>query len=255
LDKHDQQRDADEPEAAAGELARQCNLCHADIPAEFFTLRGLVVCPGCAEKVRQRQSGRGNTRRALLYGAAAAAATTLLWLLASAATSRELAVLAIPAGFAIGLSVHQGSGGRGGIRHQLAAMLLVYATFVSRFVPPIFGGIADAIKKEHATASLADSKARESTRPSVASPSADTAPAAIPSISPPTSPLETDSQTSLLATLKAYFVFTAVAWGLVLASPFMPTTTNVLSLLSLAVGMAFAFRLNRRLRLCGPFAT
>jgi hypothetical protein len=57
-----------------------------------------------------------------------------------------------------------------------------------------------------------------------------------------------------LATLKAYFVFTVIAWGLVLVTPFMPGTTGVLTLISLALGMALAFRLNRRVPLRGPFS-
>jgi hypothetical protein len=62
-------------------------------------------------------------------------------------------------------------------------------------------------------------------------------------------------QPSTFATLKAYFVFTVIAWGLVLASPFLPGTTSPLALLSLAAGMALAVRLNRRPRLRGPFHT
>jgi hypothetical protein len=248
MGKHDKHRDRDEPETTAGELARRCTLCRADIPTEFYTMRGLVICPGCAEKIRLRQTERGNTRRALLYGGVAAAVTALPWLLASAATGRQLSLLAIPAGIAIGVAVHQGSGGRGGLRHQIAAMLLVYAAFVSRSVHPIFGGMGDAIKKEHATAV----EARDS-QPAASPIASSPAPQAPPSASPSAPPHAGGSQTSLLATLKAYFVFAVIAWGLVLASPFLPAMTNVLSLLSLAAGMALAFRLNRRPRLRGPF--
>jgi len=60
-------------------------------------------------------------------------------------------------------------------------------------------------------------------------------------------------QNSVSATLKAYFVFSLVAWGLVLAAPFMPGTSGFLGILFLAAGMALAWRLNRRVHVLGPF--
>ena len=119
------------------------------------------------------------------------------------------------------------------------AALLVYGAFVARYVPPVFGGIADAIKQEHAAKVIAETSPVEAAA-ATATATTTTLPA------PP-------AQTSVLATLKAYFVFTAIAWGLVLASPFMPGSTGVLSLLALAAGMALAGRLNRRVSLRGPY--
>jgi hypothetical protein len=208
------------------------------------------VCRECAHKIEQTQVGPKRLRGALLFGAAAAVVAALLWFLATAATGRPLSGIAILAGIVIGLAVHQGSRGRGGLRYQLAAALLVYAAFVVRYVPPVFGGIAGAIKKDHAAAQLAEGKAKPGTPPAATAPSASTAPgAAIAAVVP-----APGTQTSAIATLKAYFVFTTIAWGLVLASPFMPSTSGVLAVLSLAVGMALAFRLNRRPRLRGPFS-
>ena len=61
------------------------------------------------------------------------------------------------------------------------------------------------------------------------------------------------AKNSARATLKAYFVFTVVAWGLVLAAPLMPGTSGFLGTFCLAAGMALAWRLNRRVRVLGPF--
>jgi hypothetical protein len=237
----DEQNDREEPEATAGELASRCSLCRAAIAGEYFALRGLSLCAGCAEKIRQRQSGRGHLRRALLFGFLVAATLALLWFLAASASGRPLSPVALLAGVVVGLAVHQGSGGRGGLRYQIIAMLLVYVAFVVRFVPPVWGGIADAIKREHAAA------------PAPSPPAPATAHAPPPAAPPPALPAA--GEPSTLATLKAYFVFTAIAWGLVLASPFLPGTTSPLALLSLAAGMALAVRLNRRPRLRGPFHT
>jgi hypothetical protein len=60
---------------------------------------------------------------------------------------------------------------------------------------------------------------------------------------------------SVSATIKTYFVFTLVAWGLVLAAPFLPNTSGLLGTLCLAAGMALAWRLNRRDGVLGPFSS
>lgn len=237
----DEQSDREATEATAGELAARCSLCHAAITGEYFALRGLALCADCAEKLRQHQRGRGNLRRALLFGFLVTATLALLWFLAASASGRPLSPVAVLAGLVVGLAVHQGSGGRGGLRYQVIAMLLVYVAFVVRFVPPVWSGIADAIKREQAAAPA----------PSPPAPATDHAP---PHAAPPAA-LPAAGEPSTLATLKAYFVFTAIAWGLVLASPFLPGTTSTLALLSLASGMALAVRLNRRPRMRGPFHT
>jgi hypothetical protein len=61
------------------------------------------------------------------------------------------------------------------------------------------------------------------------------------------------ARNSASATLKAYFVFTLVAWGLVLSAPWMPGTSGFLGILFLAAGMALAWWLNRRVHVLGPF--
>jgi hypothetical protein len=247
----DEHHGGEEPEATAGELARRCCLCRTDIAGEFFVLRGLLVCPSCAQGIEQRQTGRGKVRRALLFGAVTAAAAALLWFLATTATGRQLSGFAVVAGIAVGMAVHQGSGGRGGFRYQLTAVLLVYAAFIVRYIPPVFGGIGEAIKKEHAATVLAEAKEQvpAPARPTAGPAATEAAPAAA---APATG--TTGNQTSTIATLKAYFVFTVVAWCLVLGSPFMPGTAGTLSLLSLAAGVVLAWYLNRRVRLRGPFS-
>jgi hypothetical protein len=244
--------DRDEPEVAAGELARRCGLCRAPIAAEFFIMRSLILCPDCAGRIVKRHQGQGRRRRAELLGLAVAAVVAVLWFLASRSTGRPLSPLALAAGLGIGLTVHQGSGGRGGLRYQIIAVLLVYAAFVVRYVPPVFSGIADAIKEQHGAKEAVASNPHA---PATAIPAPDLQPEAMGEamkkhISTATPMSE---QNSVSATLKAYFVFSLVAWGLVLAAPFMPGTSGFLGILFLAAGMALAWRLNRRVHVLGPF--
>lgn len=241
---------AAEPETATGELERRCSLCRSPVTAEFFTLHGQVVCAACANSVGERQERPENRRRATVYGLAAAVVGAATWFLATHTSGWPFSALAIPIGIVVGLAVRRGSGGRGGMRFQLTAVLLVYAAFALRMVPPVFGSIAHAIQKEHAAglniaadghAPIAPDQLSDRSTATESSPSASTSAA------------PTFERTSILATLKAYFVFTLIAWGLILASPFMPDTNGLFGTFSLALGIAIAWRLNRRARLAGPF--
>lgn len=249
----DQHPGADEAESATGELARRCSLCCVPIPAQFFTLRGLLLCPDCAGNIEKKHAGPGRRRRAAILGLVAAAVFAVAWFLATRSTGRPLSPLALLAGVAIGMAVHQGSGGRGGLRYQIIAALLVYGAFVVRYVPPVFGGIADAIRDQHGAKRVAEATHDVPTTatPAPTEQQAQSGKATEKHISTVTSMSE---QNSASATLKAYFVFALVAWGLVLAAPFMPGTFAVFSLFFLLIGMATAWRLNRRVHIKGPFS-
>ena len=252
MHSNDRQTGPEEPESATGELARRCGLCRAPIAAVFFTMRSLILCPACAGGIIKRHAGAGRQRRAVIVGLVVSAIFAVLWFLATRSTGWPLSPLALAAGIVIGLAVHQGSGGRGGLHYQIIAVLLVYGAFVVRYVPPVFGGIADAIKAQHGAKIVVQgiSNAPGTTTTVTDGQPAQSENATEKHISTVTSMSE---QNSAIATLKAYFVFTVVAWGLVLAAPFMSGTSGFLGTFFLAAGMALAWRLNRRVRIMGPF--
>ncbi len=252
----DQHPSSDEAEIATGELARRCSLCRVPIAGQFFTLRGLLLCPECAGNIESKHAGPGPRRRAAILGLAAAVVFAVLWFVANRSTGRPLSPLAVLAGLVIGMAVHQGSGGRGGLRYQVVAALLVYGAFVVRYVPPIFGGIADSIKEQHGAKLVtpktgdAPGDAPAPATPTLIGQQAQSGEATKKHISTAT-PMS--QQSSAIATLQAYFVFTLVAWGLVLAAPFMPQTSELIGILFLAAGILLASWLNRRVRVLGPF--
>ena len=223
----DQHPSTDEAEATTGELARRCSLCLVPIAAQFFTLRGLLVCPDCASNMEKKHAVPGGRRRAAILGLIAAAVFAVLWFLTTRSTGQPLSVLAVLAGLVIGLAVQKGSGGRGGLRYQVIAALLVYGAFIVRYVPPIFGGIADSIKDQHGAKLVAQGThdAPVAATPAATGQPASNGEATEKHVSTATPMSE---QSSVSATLEAYFVFTLIAWCLNrrvhIKGPFAPSS-------------------------------
>ena len=75
--------------------------------------------------------------RSGVFGFAAAAGGALLWAGVTHVTGYELGIVAIVVGFAVGVAVKLGSGGRGGLPYQLLAVALTYLAIVSTYVPAL----------------------------------------------------------------------------------------------------------------------
>lgn len=159
----------------------------------------------------------------------------LAWFLATRITSLDLSPLAVVAGIIVGATVRRSVAGRGGWRLQMLAVALTYLAICVRFIPPVFQGMGDAIRttETHQPAASAPHDVVDSPRP------------------PPAPPTQSN-QTSVPKTLLVYLLFTLMAWGLVLAGPFLVGPT-LLGIVSLLAGMWAAWRLNRATLVQGPF--
>ncbi len=227
-------------ESASGESLRPCELCHRPLAGEHFRVRDLLVCAECAADLARPAAAADWLRRALSRGVGASMGVALAWYLATRITSLDLAPLAVVAGIIVGLTVRRSVAGRGGWRVQLLALALTYLAVCVRFVPSVFQGMGDAIR----TSQVRDAPASAPPAPTVGQMPAQAA-TEPPRASPPT-------DTSVASTLLAYFLFTLVAWGLVLAGPFV-AGFSVAGALSTVAGLYLAWRLNRAAPVQGPF--
>jgi hypothetical protein len=130
-----------------------CVSCKSTIQNSYFHLAGRTICPTCAELARASQGRPGNTGvlRGFLFGLGAAVACAIGYAVISIATNLQFALIAILVGYLVGRAVRIGSGGLGGRRCQILAVVLTYLAITTSDIPLIIKGAREAAKKEEAT--------------------------------------------------------------------------------------------------------
>ena len=117
------------PGSAAFATGLSCVVCQAAIPDEYFDVNGQTVCGTCRTRVLEQAEtprGWGMLVRAGVCGLIAAVTGAILYYAVIAITDLEIGLVAIAIGYMVGYGVRFGTGGRGGRRFQVMAMLLTY---------------------------------------------------------------------------------------------------------------------------------
>src|SRR5882724_4666958 len=187
----------------------RCALCKAEICDSYFHLNGSVICKVCAGQ-RKCDLEPPSVRvfgKSVLYGLGAAVAGTALYGIVLLATGAEFALLSILIGIMVGKAMMRGSGGRGGRKFQIAAVLLTYGSITTGFVPSILKGLYQKPLKTEASSKPA-SPARARTEAFVKTP---------------------------IGKVVAVVVFLAFIVGLALTSPFLTITQGFSGIIGIAI--------------------
>ena len=126
--------------ASSAPGALVCAECRVPIGEQYWSLGDNAYCPRCRDQVQAhfaRGAGLVGCVRSGVFGFAAAAGGALLWAGVTHVTGYELGIVAIVVGFAVGVAVKLGSGGRGGLPYQLLAVAFTYLAIVSTYVPAL----------------------------------------------------------------------------------------------------------------------
>lgn len=117
----------------------RCASCDQGIVQSYYTAGEKVFCEACKEKLTAPVEGSsvGRLARATLFGLVAAAMGAGIWFAVSSFTGYEFGLIAVLVGFMVGTAVRLGSRERGGLRYQVLAVFLTYASIVSTYVPLI----------------------------------------------------------------------------------------------------------------------
>jgi hypothetical protein len=137
-----------------------CATCHMAIPAEYYDIRGHVVCDRC----RRLMEAAAETPRGALplliagaFGLGAGIAGAVIYYSVIAIAHLEIGLIAILIGYMVGYAVRRGAGGRGGLRFQILAVALTYASVAFAYTPLVVTGARDRQARQSATAGSAQS--------------------------------------------------------------------------------------------------
>jgi len=120
-------------------------LCHQPISGSYFRINSQMACSSCTERLKNSAPKESHSAfmRALAFGAGAGFAGLVLYALVGIATGLEIGYVSLAVGWLVGKAMMRGSGGLGGRRYQIAAVLFTYAA-VSLAAVPI--GISQYVK-------------------------------------------------------------------------------------------------------------
>lgn len=226
---------------ASGDI---CKACGKPISGVYYRAdNGAMLCGSCAERAQHEvpKDSHAAFVRGLLFGVGGFVLGLILYAGFTIATGVEIGFVSLAVGWLVGKAIMLGSGGIGGRRYQLVAVLLTYAAVSMAFIPITVYYVAKEksghkqVQTQPAGKPQGDQGIQTSSEPNANQNS--------PAPRPKSSPAALLGQVVLLG----------------LASPFLQLqggVSGVIGLVILLVGMQFAWKIARghpKLQIDGPF--
>lgn len=128
-------------EYSSGASNMTCAACRQPIGGSYFKIKGASVCAPCTEKIRAQvpRDSHAAFARALLFGIAGALVGLALYVVFAIATGLIIGYVSLAVGYIVGKAMRMGSGGVGGRRYQVVAVLLTYFAVSMSAVPIALG--------------------------------------------------------------------------------------------------------------------
>jgi hypothetical protein len=114
-----------------------CQYCHAPIAGTYYRVNETMTCSACAEKMRAELARDTHAAfvRGILFGIGAAILGMILYATFAIATGVIIGYASLAVGWLVGKAIIKGSGGVGGKRYQIAAVILTYCAVSMAAVP------------------------------------------------------------------------------------------------------------------------
>jgi hypothetical protein len=132
----------------AGQPAKtQCKSCGQAISGSYYKVNGVPVCATCAERLKAQilKDSHSAFVRGILFGVGGAIIGFIIYVAFALMTGLVAGIVSLAVGFLVGKAIVKGSGGVGGLRYQVAAVILTYMA-VSLSAVPI---AVSQYKKQH----------------------------------------------------------------------------------------------------------
>jgi hypothetical protein len=245
------------PQFATAEYAHipgteKCRVCGRSLSGEYYRVNGQMACDVCARQATEGQPTDSHTAfaRGLLLGIGAALVGLAAYATVVIVTGWTIGYLALGVGWLVAKAMMKGSGGIGGRRYQVTAVLLTYAA-ISMAAIPI--GISFAMSHHHTKASQSSQSSSGNSADGSQATSGDSA---------NDSSSTTDSSGQNTTRPRAKIGIGAMIGGLLwlgLASPFLELQSpahGLIGLLILFIGLRIAWQMTRATALAvdGPYS-
>jgi hypothetical protein len=124
-------------EFAPGNPSMACAACRKAIAGPYYQINAAKVCPECAKKIQDQSPKDSHAAfvRAVLFGIGGALAGFALYVGFALITGLVIGWVSLAVGFIVGKAMSVGSGGVGGRRYQIVAVLLTYLAVSLSAVP------------------------------------------------------------------------------------------------------------------------
>jgi hypothetical protein len=129
--------------------AALCKSCGKSISGAYYRANGVPICGNCAQRIKGQKPVDSHSAfvRAICFGIGGAILGLVLYVGFALATGWIVGFVSLAVGFIVGKAIVFGSGGVGGRRYQVAAVLLTYIA-VSMAAVPI--AISQQMKQKNA---------------------------------------------------------------------------------------------------------
>jgi hypothetical protein len=247
---------------APTDSVERCAACKSPLGATYYRVNNALACESCATKVAGAAPKDSHAAfvRSLIFGFGGALAGLAIYSFVGIVTGLEIGIVAIAVGYIVAKAMKAGSGGVGGQRYQIAAVLFTYFA-VSMSAVPI--GISYYVKhrdETRAKAAAAQKKQQDDIQHDIGAP---IGPAAEPdsadgSDSEERVPAQTQTPPQPTKS-RAAAIGSLLLMGI--ASPFLQLNANpggIIGLLILFFGMRIAWQMmgksDHSTTVLGPFA-
>jgi len=114
-----------------------CEFCKQTLAGTYYRIGDHLACASCADQVRNRTPKDSHAAfvRALMFGVPAAIVGLIAYAVFEIMTGWVIGYLALGVGYLVAKAMLLGSGGLGGRRYQIVAVILTYAAVSMAAIP------------------------------------------------------------------------------------------------------------------------
>jgi hypothetical protein len=132
-----------------------CKSCGQPISGAYYQVNGAVTCSNCARQIKNQlpTDSHAAFARGVMFGIGGAILGLVLYVAVALTTGLIIGFVSLAVGYMVGKAVVMGSGGLGGRRYQIAAVLLTYMAVSLAAVPIAISQMKQRSAQQHAQVS------------------------------------------------------------------------------------------------------